>query len=64
MKFCDLEDHVFRFKIVELCSTIEEFSTIMGYDPNKKSAIVSYDPRHREILSNALGLRTSSTGRG
>ena len=64
MKFWDPEDHVFRFKTAELCSTIEEFSTIMGYDPNKKSAVVSCDPRHKEILSNALGLPTSSTGRG
>ena len=33
----------------------------MGYDPNKRSIAVSCDPRHREILSNALGLPTSIT---
>ena len=31
----------------------------MGYDPNKKSVAVSSDSRHRETLSNALGLPTS-----
>ena len=57
--FWDLEDHVFRLKNVELCPTIEEFSPILGYNPNKKSVAISYDPRHREILSDALGLPTS-----
>ena len=61
MKFQDFEDHVFRFNIVELCSTIEEFSTILGYDPSKKSVAVSCDPRHKESLSDALGLPTSIT---
>ena len=35
VKFEDLEDHVFQFNIAELCPTIEEFSTILGYDPRK-----------------------------
>ena len=61
VKFQDLEDHVFRFKTVELCPTIEEFSAILGYDPSKKSVAVSCDPRHRESLSDALGLPTSIT---
>ena len=61
VKFWDPEDHVFRFKTVELCPTIEEFSTIMGYDPSKKSVAVSCDPKYRESLSDALGLPTSIT---
>ena len=61
MKFWDPEDHVFRFKTAELCPTIEEFSAILGYDPGKKYVAISCDPRHREILSNALGLPTSIT---
>ena len=61
VKFWDLEDHVFRFKIAELCPIIEEFSAILGYDPSKKFVAVSYDPRHGESLSNALGLPTSIT---
>ena len=61
VKFWDLEDHVFRLKTIELCPTIEEFSPILGYNPNKKSIEISYDPRHREILSDALGLPTSIT---
>ena len=55
MKFQATEDHVFQFKTVELCPTTEEFSTILGYELGKKSVAVSYDPKHREILSNALG---------
>ena len=50
---------MFQFKTVELCPTIEEFSGILGYDPSKKSVAISCDPRHRESLSNALGLPTS-----
>ena len=61
VKFWDLEDHVFRIKIAELCPTIEEFSAILGYDLSKKSVIVSCDPRHRELLFDALGLPTSIT---
>ena len=61
VKFWDLEDHVFRFKTAELCPTIEEFSAILGYDPSKKSVVVSCDPSHKEILSDALGLPTSIT---
>ena len=48
-------------KTVELCPIIEEFSAILGYDPSKKSVPISYDPRHRESLSDALGLPTSIT---
>ena len=61
VKFWDPEDHVFQFKTVELCPMIEEFSAILGYDPSKKSVPISYDPRHRESLSDALGLPTSIT---
>ena len=61
MKFWDLEDHVFWFNTAELCLTIEEFSFILGYDPNKKSVAVSYDPRHSESLSDAFSLPTSIT---
>ena len=61
VKFRDLEDHVFRFKTAELYPTIEEFSAILGYDPNKKFVAVSCDPKHRESLSDALSLPTSIT---
>ena len=61
VKFWDPEDHVFRFKTVELCPTIEEFSAILTYDPRKKFVAASYDPRHREPLSDVLGLPTSIT---
>ena len=61
VKFWDTEDHVFRFKTAELCPTIEEFSAILGYDLDKKSVVVSYDPTHMEILSGALGLPTLVT---
>ena len=61
MKFWDTEDHVFRFQTAELCPTIEEFYAILGYDPSKKSVAISCDPRHREILSDTLGLPTSIT---
>ena len=61
VKFQDAEGHVFLFNTAELCPTIEEFSTILGYELGKKSVVLSYDPKHREILSNALGLSTSVT---
>ena len=61
VKFWDPEDHVFRFNTAELCPTIEEFSTILGYDPSKKSVAFSCDPNHKESLSDALGLSTSIT---
>ena len=61
VKFWDPEDHGFQFNIVELCSTIEEFSAILGYDPSKKSVTVSCDPRHKESVFDALGLPTSIT---
>ena len=61
VKFWDTEDHVFQFKTIELCTTIKEFSAILGYDPGKKSVAVPCDPRHREILSGALGLSTLIT---
>ena len=47
------------FNTVELCLRIEEFSAILGYDPSKKSIVISCDPRHKESLSDALGLPTS-----
>ena len=50
---------MFQFKTTELCPTKEEFSAILGYDPSKKSVVVSCDPRHKESLSDALGLPTS-----
>ena len=61
VKFWDIEDHVFRFNIAKLCLTIEEFSAILGYDLGKKSVVVSCDPKHKESLSDALGLPTSIT---
>ena len=61
MKFWDPEDHVFWFNIAKLCPTIEEFSTILGYNPSKKSVAISCDPRHKESLSDALGLPTFIT---
>ena len=61
VKFWDPEDHVFRFKTVELCLKIEEFFAILSYDSSKKSMAVTYDPRHRESLFDAFGLPTSIT---
>ena len=61
VKFWDPEDHVFRFNTTELCPTIEEFSAILGYDPSKKSIVVSCEPRHKESLSDTFGLPTSIT---
>lgn len=61
MKFRDPEDHTFQFKTIDLCPTIEDFSTILGYDPSKRSVAVSCDPRHRESLFDALGLPTYIT---
>ena len=52
---------MFQFKIVELYPTIEEISTIPGYDPSKKSVAISCDSRHRESLFDDLGLPTSIT---
>ena len=52
---------MFRFKTAELYPTIDEFSTILGYDCSKKFVAVSCDPRHWESLSDALGLPTSIT---
>ena len=61
LKFWDLEDYVFWFSTVELCSTIEEFYAILGYDPSKKPVAISYDPRHKESLSDDLDLPTFIT---
>ena len=61
VKFWNTEDHVFRFKTAELCPIIEEFSAILGYDLGKKFVAVSSDPKHREILFDALGLSISIT---
>ncbi|KAK9984291.1 hypothetical protein SO802_033816 [Lithocarpus litseifolius] len=61
VKFWDLEDHVFRFNTAELCLTIEEFSTILGYDLSKFFFAVSCDPRHKESSFDATGLPTSIT---
>ena len=61
MKFWDTKGHVFQFKTAELCPTIEGFSTILGYKHGKKSVAISCDPKHREILSDILGLPTSIT---
>ena len=52
---------MFRFNTTKLYPTIEEFYAILGYDPSKNSIVVSCDPRHRESLSDALGLPTSIT---
>ena len=61
MKFWDTKGHVFQFKTAELCPIIEGFSTILGYKHGKKSVAISCDPKHREILSDVLGLPTSIT---
>ena len=61
VKFWDPEDHVFWFNNAKLCLTIEEFFAILGYDPSKKSIMVSCDPRHKESLSDALSFPTSIT---
>ena len=61
VKFQDTEGHVFWFQTAELCPTIEEFSTILGYDSSKESVAISCDPKHTENLSDALGLPTSIT---
>ena len=50
---------MFQFGIDELCPTVEEFFAILGYGFGKKSVTVSCDPKHREILSDALGLPVS-----
>ena len=50
---------MFQFNTTELYPTIEEFSAILGYDPSRKSLVVSCDPRHKESLFDALGLPTS-----
>ena len=52
---------MFRFNTAELYPKIEEFYAILGYDPSEKSVAVSYDPRHKESLFNALSLPTSIT---
>ena len=49
------------FNTAELCPAIEEFSAILGYDPSKRFVAVSYDPRHKESMSDALSLPTSIT---
>ena len=61
VKFWNPEDHVFQFKTIELCPTIEEFSTILGYDRSKNFVVISCDPKHRESLSDVLDLPTSIT---
>ena len=61
MKFWDPEYHTFQFKTIDLCPTIEDFSSILGYDPSKRSVAVSCDPRHRESSFDALGLPTYIT---
>ncbi|KAK9984277.1 hypothetical protein SO802_033802 [Lithocarpus litseifolius] len=48
-------------KLLNSVPTIEESFAILGYDPGRKSVAVSCDPRHRESLSDALGLTTSIT---
>ena len=60
-KFQDPKDHVFRFNTTKLYPTIEEFYAILGYDPSEKYVAVSYDPRHKEYLFNALSLPTFIT---
>ena len=59
VKLWDPEDHMFQFNTTELCLTIGKFFAILGYDPSKKFVAVSCDPRHKESLSDALGLLTS-----
>ena len=47
VKFWDPEDHVFQFKTAELCTTIEEFSAILGYDPRSEERRVGKECRSR-----------------
>ena len=61
VKLWDLEDRVFQFNTVENYLAIEEFFTILGYDPSRKSVVVYCDPRNKESLSDALSLPTSIT---
>ena len=61
VKLWDPEDHVFEFNTAGLCTTIEEFSAILYYDPSKKFVAISCDPTHKETLFDALGLPTSIT---
>ena len=56
-----IEDHIFQFSTAKLCPTIGDFSTIMDYELGKKSIVVSCDPKHKGILSDALGLSTLVT---
>ena len=60
MKFWDLEDHAFRFNTTELCLTIEEFFAILATIRVKICSSFMW-PRHKESLSDALGLPTSIT---
>jgi hypothetical protein len=39
LKFLAPEDHVFRFKMDEICPTIEDFSAILGVDSNLPTVI-------------------------
>ena len=39
LKFWVPEDHVFRFKIDEICPTIEDFSAILGVDSSLPAVI-------------------------
>ena len=61
VKLWDLEDRVFQFNTAENYLAIEEFFTILGYDPSRKSIVVYCDPRNKESLSDALSLPTSIT---
>ena len=62
VKFQDIKDHIFQLGTAELFPTIKEFSTILGYKFKiKKSMVVSCDPKHKEILFDALGLSISIT---
>ena len=48
-------------KLLNFVPPSKNFQLFWGYDHGKKSVSVSCDPKHKEILSDALGLSTSIT---
>jgi len=48
-------------KLLNFVPQSKNFQLFLGYELGKKSVVVSCDPKHRKILSDALGLPTSIT---
>ena len=63
LRFWDPEDHVFRFGLDEICSTIEDFSAIL--DINKNLSIIMPVLRHSysQPLCGMLGLPLQTISR-